>query len=334
MTRNKLIHIHSTAKDTAGTGPKLPTSDQIEYGEIAVNYLSGYETLSIKNSNDKIVKFSSSESIPTKTSQLTNDSGYITSSSLPTKVSELTNDSGFVTSSSIPKKISQLTDDLKINSRVTAIESELEFVDLGLPSGTKWASKNIGATSITNTGSYYQWGATTGHTGSDAMGYSTWSTCPGNGGYSSLDNDSFEDFVKNQMGSTNFLGKNVDASYTKRDDYRLIQMPTNTQINELYDNTNLTWYSNFGGSNVSGAKLASKTNPANYIFIPACGYFSDNGFYGNDYVWLWSNELIDTTTTKYQDSYIINILNDGSVDRDYGTFRYRALPIRPVLNVV
>ena len=35
--------------------------------------------------------------IPTKTSDLTNDSGFITSSSLPTKVSDLTNDSGFIT---------------------------------------------------------------------------------------------------------------------------------------------------------------------------------------------------------------------------------------------
>ena len=35
--------------------------------------------------------------IPTKTSDLTNDSGYITSSSLPTKTSDLTNDSGFIT---------------------------------------------------------------------------------------------------------------------------------------------------------------------------------------------------------------------------------------------
>ena len=35
-------------------------------------------------------------SIPTKTSDLTNDSGFITSASIPTKTSDLTNDSGFV----------------------------------------------------------------------------------------------------------------------------------------------------------------------------------------------------------------------------------------------
>lgn len=36
--------------------------------------------------------------IPTKTSDLTNDSGFITSAALPTKTSDLTNDSGFITS--------------------------------------------------------------------------------------------------------------------------------------------------------------------------------------------------------------------------------------------
>ena len=41
-------------------------------------------------------------SIPTKTSDLTNDSGYITSSSVPTATSELTNDSGFITSAQAP----------------------------------------------------------------------------------------------------------------------------------------------------------------------------------------------------------------------------------------
>lgn len=45
--------------------------------------------------------------VPTKTSQLTNDSGFVTS--VPTKTSELTNDSGFVTS--VPTKVSELTND-------------------------------------------------------------------------------------------------------------------------------------------------------------------------------------------------------------------------------
>jgi hypothetical protein len=40
--------------------------------------------------------------IPTKTSQLRNDSGFVTSASVPTKTSQLQNDSGFITSESLP----------------------------------------------------------------------------------------------------------------------------------------------------------------------------------------------------------------------------------------
>lgn len=46
--------------------------------------------------------FATTSQLPTKTSELTNDSRFITSSSLPTKTSELTNDSGFITSSDLP----------------------------------------------------------------------------------------------------------------------------------------------------------------------------------------------------------------------------------------
>lgn len=41
--------------------------------------------------------------VPTKVSQLENDSNYATQSELPTKTSELTNDSGFINSSEVSK---------------------------------------------------------------------------------------------------------------------------------------------------------------------------------------------------------------------------------------
>ena len=43
--------------------PKLPTPSQLQYGEIAINYADGYETLSIKNNVNDIVPFSSDEII-------------------------------------------------------------------------------------------------------------------------------------------------------------------------------------------------------------------------------------------------------------------------------
>lgn len=56
--------------------------------------------------------FSSIPSIPYKTSDLINDSGYITSDYLPTQVSDLTNDLGFVTDSALPTKLSDLNNDV------------------------------------------------------------------------------------------------------------------------------------------------------------------------------------------------------------------------------
>ena len=55
-----------------------------------------------------------SNTIPTATSDLTNDSGFITSEDLPvvpTKTSDLTNDSGFITSADVPTATSELTND-------------------------------------------------------------------------------------------------------------------------------------------------------------------------------------------------------------------------------
>ena len=37
--------------------PKQPTTDQIDYGEIAINYAASGETLYIKNSENAIVEF-------------------------------------------------------------------------------------------------------------------------------------------------------------------------------------------------------------------------------------------------------------------------------------
>ena len=49
--------------------------------------------------------------IPTATSQLTNDSGFITSADVPTATSQLVNDSGFITSADVPTATSQLVND-------------------------------------------------------------------------------------------------------------------------------------------------------------------------------------------------------------------------------
>ena len=53
----KLIHIKSKQHGEDKNSPKLPTCDQLSYGEIAINYGDGIETLAIRNENDEIIKF-------------------------------------------------------------------------------------------------------------------------------------------------------------------------------------------------------------------------------------------------------------------------------------
>ena len=50
---------HKRSSALTNGQPKLPTASQIGYGEIAINFAEGHETLSIKNSNDEIATFSS-----------------------------------------------------------------------------------------------------------------------------------------------------------------------------------------------------------------------------------------------------------------------------------
>lgn len=56
-------------------------------------------------------KFITKADVPTKNSQLQNDSKFITSADVPNNLSEFTNDTGFITSSDVPTKVSQLQND-------------------------------------------------------------------------------------------------------------------------------------------------------------------------------------------------------------------------------
>ena len=54
---------HKKSSDILNNKPKLPSSNQLVYGEIAINYADGQETIAIKNSKDEIVEFRPKEYI-------------------------------------------------------------------------------------------------------------------------------------------------------------------------------------------------------------------------------------------------------------------------------
>lgn len=57
MAKNFEHVIHKNSNVVNEGSPKLPLAENIEYGEIAVNYAAGSETVSLKNSNNDIITF-------------------------------------------------------------------------------------------------------------------------------------------------------------------------------------------------------------------------------------------------------------------------------------
>lgn len=161
----------------------------------------------------------------------------------------------------------------EVNLKAKEDTPTVELVDLGLPSGLKWATCNIGATKPEEYGLYFQWGATEGYTGDEAKAHSTWSTAPFNNGSSSYDATYFASIKDNVIITKEgeyfpSLKPQYDAAtaaYGK--DYR---MPTKAEIEELIENTTSTWETVNG---VDGRKFTSKTDSSKYIFIPAAGRY-------------------------------------------------------------
>ena len=124
-----------------------------------------------------------------------------------------------------------------------------EMVDLGLPSGVKWANMNLGADQPSDYGNYYAWGEITPK--------------------DEYTSDSY-------LYGTQNLGVDYDIAGTENDAAHVNmgnawQLPTLEQMTELKDKCNWTWTSQ---DNVTGYRVTSKTN-GNSIFLPAAGYVSN-----------------------------------------------------------
>ena len=161
-----------------------------------------------------------------------------------------------------------------------------EYVDLGLKSGTLWAKCNIGASSETDYGVYFQWGDISGVSGSLVGKYSdenySWATAPFNNGSSSFDSTYFNS-VKDTVCPNGILAKEYDTvTQIMGDEWR---MPTKAECEELLSGTTNEWVTING---VNGRKFTSKTDTSKYIFIPAAGYCGEGSVYNvgsNGFVW-------------------------------------------------
>lgn len=134
-----------------------------------------------------------------------------------------------------------------------------EYVDLGLPSGTLWATKNVGASTKTQRGSYFSWGNIEGHTATYTEG-----------NYSgTIDDYSFIDdnyILTSGYSLSGSIPSSNDAAYQNLDNDWLI--PTDTQFQELIDNCTMEIITIDG---ISGKLFTSNIN-GKTLFLPNNGY--------------------------------------------------------------
>ena len=147
-------------------------------------------------------------------------------------------------------------------------------VDLGLPSGTLWAEKNIGANKPTDFGLYFSWGNVEGH--AEGSGYDFGSS--NDGPYASTPGAALTGNIP--TGNTyDAARKNMGAPW---------RMPTTSEFVELNSNCSSEWLTQDG---VAGRRFTSNIN-GNSIFFPACGYYRGTALYSRgESGYYWSSSL-------------------------------------------
>ena len=180
-----------------------------------------------------------------------------------------------------------------------------EAIDLGLPSKTKWASCNVGATKPEEYGGYYAWGET------EKKETYTWENylyCDGS--YSTC----------NDLGS-DISGTEYDVAHVKWGGDWV--MPTLDDIKELLDNCTSEWTKLNG---VNGMKFTSKKN-GNSIFLPAAGSRWNGGLYAGKRGCYWSS----TQYPAHLYSAYSMDFDSGSANWSYNDYRSGGQSVRPVV---
>ena len=206
-------------------------------------------------------------------------------------------------------------DSISFTAPKVTTENGREYVDLGLPSGTKWATCNVGATAPEEYGDYFAWGEITTKS---SYNWSTYKWC--NGDYNNLtkyNTDSGYGTVDNKTTLT-LADDAARANWGGK-----WRMPTNDEWGELIDECAWTWTTLNG---VNGYEVKSKAN-GNTIFLPAAGYrYNDNLYYAGILGFYWSSSL---NTDSPDDAWYV-YFNSGNVCGD-DSGRYRGQSVRPVL---
>ena len=197
-----------------------------------------------------------------------------------------------LTSALTLNKGTQYTYTLNINTYIPP--AEFRPVDLGLPSGLKWAAGNVGAKLPWETGLYFAWGETKGYTAAQVPGVRAFTYAEYQGGPTDL-------ITTNLTLAQDAARANLGGNW---------RMPTLTEFTELRDNCNGVWTENYNGTGVAGSILTSKVN-GNSVFFPAAGLCanSDMHYVGSiGYYWSvnWSSGFKNKSAYcfEFQSNYI------------------------------
>ena len=209
-----------------------------------------------------------------------------------------------------------------------------EYVDLGLPSGTLWATMNVGATSPEGYGNHYAWGETETKDDYSEETYK-WLSIATTFDWENAVETITKTFTKYWPEGANVTGYSgiVDNKTVLdfEDDAAAVnwggswRMPTYADWNELTNTSNCTWtWTTLNG--VNGYRVTSKVN-GKFIFLPAAGFRDDTFFLAvGSSGYYWSSSL-----AKYSPHYAGDLqFYLGSVSSYGGNPRYPGHTVRPV----
>lgn len=200
------------------------------------------------------------------------------------------------------------------------------YVDLDLPSKTKWATCNIGALNPENQGKYFAWGETEPKSTFRWSNYKFWSGSTYVNGktvvHVSKYANSFLDY--GCMDWKYALEMEDDAAYVNWG--KEWRMPSRKEAEELRDKNYTTWiWTTLNGQ--KGYRITSKTN-GKHLFLP-CANLKDNEkntSSGLTKSYYWTNTLNGTTCTGAWSFFF----SEESIT-EYYEWRYIGENIRPVV---
>lgn len=201
------------------------------------------------------------------------------------------------------------------------VQTTYEWVEIG---GIKWATKNVGALTVTDYGQYFSWGGINGYTADQVSGSCrafSWTDYElGDGGssaanmikYNSTDGKTILDAVDDAA------TVNMGAGW---------RMPTTAEFQALGAAVNTAWTQ---VNNVYGILCTDKTDSSKTLFFPAVGICSNGSVNSVGYEGCYWSSSLHTSYLQYAKALYFN--NSRRLSWDSMFYRNYGLAVRGVVD--